>query len=49
MELKDFIEQFAVLFDDTEVTEFQSGIKFKEFGRMVFITSLICDCYASCN
>lgn len=40
MELKDFIEQFAELFDDTEVTEFQSATKFKELAEWSSLQAL---------
>ena len=40
MELKDFIENFAAQFDDTEATEFKAETKFKELDEWSSLIAL---------
>lgn len=40
MELQDFIEKFAEQFDETEVSEFSAGTKFKELDEWSSLIAL---------
>ena len=40
MELKDFIENFAAQFDDTEASEFKAETKFKELDEWSSLIAL---------
>ena len=40
MELKDFIENFAVQFDDTDASEFKSETKFRELDEWSSLIAL---------
>ena len=40
MELKDFIENFAAQFDDTDASEFNAGTEFKALDEWSSLTAL---------
>lgn len=45
MEVQEFIQNFADLFDDTDVSIFKLETKFRELDEWSFIGRIVCNVY----